>query len=224
MLLESVLPLRDDLAEFWERCRDKTGVIVGHLGATRNATLYAQRCYLDEMREVVERSGTGRTSPTVSWQAFEAYADEIRRLVPESNENSFPGIMPNVIPARVSNYLDLHGVNMTVDTGLASSLSALDVAIRYLRAGDLDLALVAGVNGNSTPESTRTAEQLLAAQSGGRRGRGCLHPCTGTRIHRASARPASLGARRHLAKRRKCAAADPCRRRERRPPTWEPTV
>ena len=84
--------------------------------------------------------------------------------MPESNENSFPGIMPNVIPARVSNYLDLHGVNMTVDTGLASSLSALDVAIRYLRAGDLDLALVAGVNGNSTPESGRIAGELLAGR------------------------------------------------------------
>jgi NAD(P)-dependent dehydrogenase (short-subunit alcohol dehydrogenase family)/3-oxoacyl-(acyl-carrier-protein) synthase len=163
MLLESVLPLRDELGEFWERCRDKTGVLVGHLGATRNATLYAQRCYLDELRKVVSAAAPGNESGSVV-QAFEAYADEIRRLVPESNENSFPGIMPNVIPARVSNYLDLHGVNMTVDTGLASSLSALDVAIRYLRAGDLDLALVAGVNGNSTPESTRTAQELLADQ------------------------------------------------------------
>ena len=164
MLLESVLPLRDELAEFWEQSRDKTGVIVGHLGATRNSTLYAQRCYLDEMRAVVSAAAMGDASDGVV-KAFEAYADEIRRLVPESNENSFPGIMPNVIPARVSNYLDLHGVNMTVDTGLASSLSALDVAIRYLRAGDLDLALVAGVNGNSTPESGRIAGELLAGEA-----------------------------------------------------------
>jgi NAD(P)-dependent dehydrogenase (short-subunit alcohol dehydrogenase family)/3-oxoacyl-(acyl-carrier-protein) synthase len=160
MLLESVLPLRDDLGEFWERSRDNTGVIVGHLGPTRNATLYAHRCYLDEMRAVVSAAATGDASDAAIGD-FETYANEIRRLVPESNENSFPGIMPNVIPARVSNYLDLHGVNMTVDTGLASALSALDVAVRYLRAGDLDLALVAGVNGNSTPESSRTAGELL---------------------------------------------------------------
>lgn len=160
MLLESVLPLRDDLVAFWEQSRDKTGVIVGHLGATRNATLYAQRCYLDEIRAVLGAAAPGDTVA----RAFEAYAEEIRRLVPESNENSFPGIMPNVIAARVSNYLDLHGVNMTVDTGLASSLSALDIAIRYLRAGDLDLALVGGVNGNSTPESSGTARELLAGQ------------------------------------------------------------
>jgi NAD(P)-dependent dehydrogenase (short-subunit alcohol dehydrogenase family)/3-oxoacyl-(acyl-carrier-protein) synthase len=161
-LLESVLPLRDDLAEFWDRVRDTTGVIVGHLGATRNATLYAHRCYLDELRALIAATTAGSPADAAeALEAFEAYAAEIRRLVPESNENSFPGIMPNVIPARVSNYLDLHGVNMTVDTGLASGLSALEVGIRYLRSGDLDLALVAGVNGNSTPENTEIAAQLF---------------------------------------------------------------
>ncbi len=161
-LLESVLPLRDALGGFWEQSRDTTGVIVGHLGATRNATLYAHRCYLDELRALISAARDGESGDaTDTFEAFEAYAAEIRRLVPESNENSFPGIMPNVIPARISNYLDLHGVNMTVDTGLSSGLSALEVGIRYLRSGDLDLALVAGVNGNSTPENTEIAAELF---------------------------------------------------------------
>jgi len=159
MLLESVLPLRDQLGQFWERSRDTAGVLVGHLGTTRNSTLYAHRCHLDDLRDVVSGAAPDGWSEQVT-AAFEGYAEEVRRQVPESNENSFPGIMPNVIPARVANYLDLHGVNMTVDTGLSSSLSALDVAVRYLRAGDLDLALVAGVNGNSTPEAAATMEQL----------------------------------------------------------------
>jgi NAD(P)-dependent dehydrogenase (short-subunit alcohol dehydrogenase family) len=55
---------------------------------------------------------------------------------------------------------------MTVDTGLASGLSALQVGIRYLRAGDLDLALVAGVNGNATPENAEIAADLLGGEGG----------------------------------------------------------
>ena len=214
MLLESVSQLRDDLAEFWEQSRDKTGVIVGHLGPTRNATLYAQRCYLDDMRKVVSEAAPPAESDSVI-QAFEAYAQEIRSLVPESNENSFPGIMPNVIAARVSNYLDLHGVNMTVDTGLASSLSALDVAIRYLRTGDLDLALVAGVNGNSTPESTRTAAGAAVGPARGHGGGGCFHTRAGPRIHSAITRPASAGEHRHLDVRGRRPTREPCRQRKR---------
>jgi NAD(P)-dependent dehydrogenase (short-subunit alcohol dehydrogenase family)/3-oxoacyl-(acyl-carrier-protein) synthase len=174
MLLESVLPLRDGLGEFWERSKDRAGVVVGHLGATRNATLYAHRCHLDNLRDVVTGSAPDGWADQVA-AVFDGYADEVRRLVPESNENSFPGIMPNVIPARVANYLDLHGVNMTVDTGLASSASAIDVAIRYLRAGDLDLALVAGVNGNSTPEAAVIADRLF----GGARPAGRLQVAEG---------------------------------------------
>lgn len=153
MILQSVLPLRAALGDFWTSHQDRTGVFAGHLGATRNATLYGQRCYLDELHGLLRQA-----HPDV-WDAelgplYERYAKEIRGLVPQSDENSFPGIMPNVIPARVANYLDLHGVNMTVDTGFSSALAAIEIAGRYLRSGDLDLAVVSGVSGNSTVEIT----------------------------------------------------------------------
>ena len=42
---------------------------------------------------------------------------------------------------------------MTVDTdGLDATVGAVSVAARYLADGVLDLALVVGINGNSTPE------------------------------------------------------------------------
>jgi NAD(P)-dependent dehydrogenase (short-subunit alcohol dehydrogenase family) len=60
--------------------------------------------------------------------------------------------MPNVIPARVCNAFDLHGLNMAVDTGFSATLAAIEIAARYLRGRDLDVALVGGINGNSTPD------------------------------------------------------------------------
>lgn len=61
-------------------------------------------------------------------------------------------MMPNVIPARVANYYDLHGMNMTVDAGHASTLAAFEVAARFLCSGELEMAIVGGINGNSADE------------------------------------------------------------------------
>jgi len=164
MLLESVFGLEEVLGDFWAANRDRTAVFAGHMGATRNSTLYALRCYLGEMRDLLEAGAPEAWTGGLA-ELFDRYAEQVRGLVPESNENSFPGIMPNVIPARVANYLDFHGPNMTIDAGLASTLSAFEVAARYLRAGDVDLALVAGINGNATPEAQALLDALAGANA-----------------------------------------------------------
>jgi NAD(P)-dependent dehydrogenase (short-subunit alcohol dehydrogenase family) len=53
--------------------------------------------------------------------------------------------MPNIIPARVAQRWDLHGPNITLDAGLDSFTSALAAAVRSLRDGEVDAALVIGV-------------------------------------------------------------------------------
>jgi 3-oxoacyl-(acyl-carrier-protein) synthase len=55
--------------------------------------------------------------------------------LPEWTEDSFPGMLSNVISGRTSNRFDLQGSNFTVDAACASSLAALDVAIAKLRSG-----------------------------------------------------------------------------------------
>jgi cytochrome P450/3-oxoacyl-(acyl-carrier-protein) synthase len=151
MILQCAHRLRDSLGAFWEEHRETTGVVLGHLGATRNATLYATRCYLDDLIRALRADPALAAAPWLE-QALDGLIAEVRRLVPPSTEDSFPGMMPNVIPARVANYFDLRGLNMTVDTGFTSALSAVDVAIRYLRQGELSMALVGGINGNCTQE------------------------------------------------------------------------
>ena len=49
-------------------------------------------------------------------------------------EDSFPGVLANVIAGRIANRLDLGGVNYTVDAACASSLAALDLAVQGARA------------------------------------------------------------------------------------------
>jgi acyl transferase domain-containing protein/NADPH:quinone reductase-like Zn-dependent oxidoreductase/acyl carrier protein len=54
---------------------------------------------------------------------------------------------------RVSHRLNLTGPSFAVDTACSSSLTALDQAVKNLRAGACDMALVGGVNAISHPSS-----------------------------------------------------------------------
>jgi 3-oxoacyl-(acyl-carrier-protein) synthase/NAD(P)-dependent dehydrogenase (short-subunit alcohol dehydrogenase family) len=114
----------------------RTGVFVGHSGPTISAVLHDTRCYLAELESTV-----GRQLPDFGRRV----ADRVRAAVPAATEDSYPGLMPNIIPARIAQRLDLHGPNMTLDAGLDSFTSALAAAVRSLRDGEIDAALVIGV-------------------------------------------------------------------------------
>ncbi|HEF5871062.1 TPA: SDR family oxidoreductase [Burkholderia cenocepacia] len=162
LALDAAHDLRERLGAFWAAHADTIGLVMGHMGPTRNAALYASRCYLDDIAAAVldaarpdERAATERV--------LNGLREATKQLVAPTTENSFPGMMPNVIPARVANYHDLHGMNMTVDAGHASTLAAFEAAERFLCSGELDMAIVGGINGNSA-EEVRPAFDLPLAE------------------------------------------------------------
>ncbi|QDV89029.1 Phenolphthiocerol synthesis polyketide synthase type I Pks15/1 [Phycisphaerae bacterium RAS2] len=61
-------------------------------------------------------------------------------------ENSFPGLLGNVVAGRIANRLNLRGTNCVVDAACASSLSAAHLAMMELATGRCDLALTGGVD------------------------------------------------------------------------------
>ncbi|ONH30936.1 type I polyketide synthase, partial [Pseudofrankia asymbiotica] len=71
---------------------------------------------------------------------------ELDEHLPELDEDSFPGILANVIAGRVANRLDFGGANFTVDAACASSFAALDAACKELLAGNSDMVLCGGVD------------------------------------------------------------------------------
>ncbi|WP_338681346.1 SDR family NAD(P)-dependent oxidoreductase [Streptomyces acidiscabies] len=66
--------------------------------------------------------------------------------LPHLTEDSFPGMLANVISGRIANRLDLGGANYTVDAACASSLAAVDVACKELLSGTSDVVLCGGAD------------------------------------------------------------------------------
>ncbi|MDD9372181.1 MAG: beta-ketoacyl synthase N-terminal-like domain-containing protein, partial [Acidimicrobiales bacterium] len=71
---------------------------------------------------------------------------ELADWLPRISEDSFPGLLTNVIAGRIANRLDLGGKNLTVDAACASSLAALDAACAELAAGGSDTVLCGGAD------------------------------------------------------------------------------
>ncbi|EME55219.1 modular polyketide synthase [Amycolatopsis decaplanina DSM 44594] len=71
---------------------------------------------------------------------------ELLSQLPELTEDSFPGTLANVISGRITNRLDLGGTNYTVDAACGSSLAALDLAVKELRAGTSSMVLCGAVD------------------------------------------------------------------------------
>ncbi|MGW1076956.1 SDR family oxidoreductase [Streptomyces sp. NPDC002537] len=151
MILACAHDLRNQLPEFWQEHAERTGVVVGHMGPTRAAMLYANRCYLDDIERCFREDTEIAATPELTG-IVDRLRERVRSMTPPSNEDSFPGMMPNIISARVANYFDLKGPNITVDAGLASTLSAFATATRYLHSGELDFVLAGGINGNTLHE------------------------------------------------------------------------
>ncbi|MCQ9133398.1 type I polyketide synthase [Streptomyces hilarionis] len=80
--------------------------------------------------------------PSYYGRVPEGLDDQLPRLT----EDSFPGMLANVISGRVANRLDLGGANYTVDAACASSLAAVDVACKELVGGTSDVVLCGGAD------------------------------------------------------------------------------
>ncbi|MCD6639911.1 MAG: acyltransferase domain-containing protein, partial [Nocardioides sp.] len=113
---------------------------------------YARRAFDRERASVVFGAESGNDLSGMygvrAWlpQLLGELPPELEDWLPSLSEDSFPGVLANVIAGRIANRLDLGGVNYTVDAACASSLAALDAGCKELAAGTSDLVLVGGAD------------------------------------------------------------------------------
>ncbi|MBB6107928.1 polyketide-type polyunsaturated fatty acid synthase PfaA [Mucilaginibacter lappiensis] len=106
--------------------RDNVSVIIGAEGGNDLANSYSFRGYYK--------------------QVFGEIPPEVDAALPKTTEDSFPGILANVISGRVTNRMDFGGRNFTVDAACASSLAAIDLACQELFLEKSDMVLAGGAD------------------------------------------------------------------------------
>ena len=119
--------------------RERTSVILGVSGTLPLVIPLGARLGHPIWRQALAEAGVDAdTSEDVIARIADGY-------VPWQ-ENSFPGLLANVVAGRIANRLDLHGTNCIVDAACASSLSAIHLASLELEAGRADMVLSGGLD------------------------------------------------------------------------------
>ncbi|MGW7522687.1 beta-ketoacyl synthase N-terminal-like domain-containing protein, partial [Streptomyces sp. NPDC054783] len=121
----------------------RTGVVLGITGANQLTQPLTARLQTPILKEVVRSCG-------LSERDAEEIAAKFRLAYAPWEENSFPGMLGNVVAGRVANRLDLGGINMTIDAACASSLGAVKTAVSELLERRADTMLVGGCDAENT--------------------------------------------------------------------------
>ena len=113
---------------------------------------YGTRAFDRERTSVIfgAEAGTDLSSAYNFRAMFPQYAGPLPATLdaslPVLTEDSFPGVLSNVIAGRIANRLDLGGANYTVDAACAASLAAVDLACKELATGSSDMVLCGGAD------------------------------------------------------------------------------
>ena len=127
-----------------EKVLDATGVILGVTAGMKLLGSMVSRLQYPVWEKVLRRSG-------LSGSDTEKIIEKMKKAYVRWEENSFPGLLGNVIAGRIANRLNLGGTNCTVDAACASSLSAMKMAISDLLEYRSDMMITGGVDADNSP-------------------------------------------------------------------------
>jgi len=145
--------------------RARTGLFLGATGLGWQADS-GLRIRLAQM------TSAARAAAATAGLSSDLVDDVIARLTAELDGALQPVTEDNVVGAsasvglgRIASHFDLQGPHYSVDSGYASSLAALDVAVRALRDGEVDMAVAGGASELLTPLELLAFQQMGALSS-----------------------------------------------------------
>lgn len=123
----------------WDQIRRNTGVILATSGLGSHGYEASKQLDAEYGRCILRDAG-------LSSQQTEEILSRIQSIYPGWQENTFPGLLPNICAGRIANRFDLKGPNYTVDAACAASLAAMRAAVLELMNGEADAVLTGAVN------------------------------------------------------------------------------
>ncbi|MFK8101186.1 MAG: beta-ketoacyl synthase N-terminal-like domain-containing protein [Saprospiraceae bacterium] len=133
-----------DSSKFTAPLKAKTGVLLGVGGGQKLITPLIARLQYPIWEKALRASG-------IAEEDIPHIVDKMKKAYVGWNENSFPGLLGNVISGRITNRFDLGGINSVVDAACAASLSAIKMSLSELVEGRCDMMLTGGVDTDNSP-------------------------------------------------------------------------
>jgi acyl transferase domain-containing protein len=124
--------------------RKNTGCILGVGGGQKLITPLVSRLQGPIWEKVLRSSG-------VEEEDIQILIEKMKKAYIPWVENSFPGMLGNVIAGRVANRFDLGGTNCVVDAACAGSLAAMKMAISDLLEHKANTMITGGVDTDNSP-------------------------------------------------------------------------
>lgn len=119
--------------------RERASVILGVTGSLKLIIPLGARLGFTIWKRAMKEAGiTENLTEKAVQKISESYVDW--------QEDSFPGLLGNVVAGRIANHMNFGGTNCVVDSACGSSLSALNLASLELAAGHSDMVLTGGVD------------------------------------------------------------------------------
>lgn len=123
---------------------EKTSVILGVGGGQKLITPLTSRLQYPIWEKVLK-------SCNISSPSRDRIIEKLKHAYVKWEEDSFPGLLGNVIAGRIANKFNLGGTNCVVDAACASSLAAVKMAVSDLTEHRADMVITGGVDTDNSP-------------------------------------------------------------------------
>ncbi len=140
-VLDAAKQIVSKYKDLFDNYKKETGVIIGHMDALDKTVDCYQRVHYDNLRAHIEKSNFDKLS-----DELKIWHSEICSEIAVTTEDSFPGIMPNVLSGRICNYFDFQGLNYCIDNGFSSLITGIDLACKSIQSGTSKIVLAGAVN------------------------------------------------------------------------------
>lgn len=132
------------IGEGSEYDRDKVGIVLGVGGGLKQVVPLTSRLQEPVLKKVLSSSGVSEKDQAMIIEKYK------KAYIPWE-ENSFPGMLGNVIAGRIANRFDFGGTNCVVDAACAGSLAAMKLAINDLLDFRSEVMISGGVCCDNSP-------------------------------------------------------------------------
>lgn len=119
--------------------RNRIGVILGTSASKPLGLPLINRMQYPLISKILRSSGLSESNT-------EKIIEKIKSCYIEWQENSFPGLLSNIVSGRIAKCFNFGGISCVVDAACASSLSAIKMGISELLENRCDMILTGGVD------------------------------------------------------------------------------